>query len=116
MSTWNMGSAPDSHGARDVVIAFQNNDAIGAVTGTLQFEGASYTVNGNWAAAGSVPGRNFSAFTLWGTDNQGATKYIAAAGTIAGPGATPTSIQMNLLRASTGNDQQYGWSGVLKPM
>jgi len=115
MSTWNLGSEPNQQGVRDVVIAFQNNDANGAVAGTLQFEGATYSVNGNWAAAGSIPGRNFSAFTLWGTDNQAATKYIAAAGTLDG-GANPTSIQMNLIRASTGNDLQYGWSGVLTPM
>jgi hypothetical protein len=116
MSNWNLGSALNSDGSRDVVIAFQNNDMNGQMSGTLQFQGDTYYVNGNWAASGSVPGRNYSAFALWGSDQQGATQYVAAAGTMAGPGPAPQSIDLNLIRASTGDDEQYGWDGQLLPI
>src|SRR5678816_4516041 len=108
MSNWNLGSAPHPDGSRDVAIAFVNNDAIGQVTGTLTFMGHAFSVNGNWAAAGSVPGRQFSAFALWGTDQQGATQYVAACGTLTG-GAQPDAIQLNLIRVSTIDGTQYGW-------
>lgn len=58
----------------------------------------------------------FYALTFWGSDNQAATKNIAAAGTIVGSGAAPTAMQVNLIPASTSNDLHYGWSGVLMPM
>jgi hypothetical protein len=116
MSNWNMGSEVHSDGSRDVVISFQNDDSNGQMSGTLVFQGDTYYINGNWAASGSVPGRNFSAFALWGTDQQGATQYVAVAGTMVGPGGAPQSIDLNLIRASTGNDQQYGWDGLLLPI
>jgi hypothetical protein len=116
MSTWNLGSEQHPDGSRDVVINFQNDDANGQMSGTLQFEGGSYAVNGNWAASGSVPGRNFSAFALWGSNNQGATVYIAAAGTMTGPGTAPQRIDLNLIRSSTADDEQYGWDGKLLPI
>ena len=115
MSNWNMGSAPHHDGSRDVVIAFVNDDSNGSMSGTLTFMGRTFYISGNWAAAGSIPGRNFSAFALWGTDQQAATEYVAAAGTMAGPGTAPKSIQLNLIRASAGDDQQYGWSNKLLP-
>lgn len=116
MSNWNLGSEAHSDGSRDVVIAFQNDDSNGQMSGTLVFKGDTYYVNGNWAASGSVPGRNFSAFALWGSNQQGATVYIAAAGTMVGPGPSPQSIDLNLIRASTGDDEQYGWDGLLLPI
>lgn len=116
MSNWNLGSAQHPDGSRDVVIAFVNNDAIGEVTGTLTFQGHTFYVNGNWAAAGSVPGRQYSAFALWGSDQQGATEYVSACGTMVGPGGAPQSIQLNLIRVSTGDGQQYGWDGKLLPL
>lgn len=111
-----MGSAEHPNGSRDVVIAFANDDSNGHVTGTLTFMGRTFYVDGNWAAAGSIPGRNYSAFAVWGTDRQAATEYVAAAGTVTGPGSAPQSIQLNLIRASTEDDQQYGWSNKLLPI
>ena len=116
MSNWNMGSELNSDGSRDVVIAFQNDDSNGQMAGTLQFQGDTYYINGNWAASGSIAGRNYSAFALWGSDQQSATQYVAAAGTMAGPGGSPQSIDLNLIRASTGDDEQYGWDGKLLPI
>lgn len=116
MSIWNLGSEVNSDGSRDVVIAFANNDANGQMSGTLQFKGDTYQINGNWAASGSVPGRNYSAFALWGSNQQGATQYVAATGTMQGPGSAPKRIDLNLIRVSTADDQQYGWDGKLLPM
>lgn len=116
MSNWNLGSEMHPNGTRDVEIAFVNDDSIGRVGGTLTFMGRRFSVNGNWAASGSVPGRNYSAFALWGTDGQGATEYVAATGTVQGPGPAPTRIDMNLIRVSTADDEQYGWDGKLLPI
>lgn len=116
MSNWIMGSAPDSNGDREVTINFSNDDSIGKMTGSLVFKGINYAINGNWAAAGSILGRNHSAFALWGSDQQSATMYVAVAGTMDGPGNAPVDIDMNLIRVSTGDDEQYGWSGRLLPM
>jgi len=111
-----MGSAPHPDGSRDVVIVFQNDDSNGAMAGTLTFEGGTFGISGNWAASGSISGRNYSAFALYGSNGQAATQYIAATGTMAGPGPSPQSIQLNLIRVSTGDDLQYGWDGKLLPM
>ncbi|MCR2832893.1 hypothetical protein [Parerythrobacter lacustris] len=116
MSNWVLGSEEHSDGTRDVTIDFQNNDAIGQISGTMIFEGTTYYVNGNWAAAGSIAGRNHSAFALWASDQQAATVYLAVAGTMDGPGSAPDDIDLNLIRVSTGDDEQYGWSGRLYPM
>lgn len=116
MSNWEMGSKPYHDGSRDVIINFLNDDATGTVGGQLWFKGMLYTVHGSWAASGSVPGRNVSAFALWGSDSAGATDYVAATGTMDGPGNLPTSIQLNLIRVETTNGQQYGWDGLLMPI
>ncbi|NNC73037.1 MAG: hypothetical protein HKN78_09200 [Sphingomonadaceae bacterium] len=116
MSTWILGSEEQSDGSRDVTIDFQNDDSTGQMGGTLVFKGKPFFIKGAWAASGSIPGRNYSAFSLWGSDQQDATEFVAVAGTMDGPGSAPQSISMNLIRVSTGDDEQYGWDGVLKPM
>ncbi|MCA1748856.1 MAG: hypothetical protein LC634_04775 [Sphingomonadales bacterium] len=116
MSHWVLGSEEYPDGTRDVTIDFTNNDANGEMSGTLVFKGHTFYISGNWAASGSIPGRNHSAFALWGSDQQAATVYVAVAGTMDGPGSAPEDIVMNLIRVSTGDDEQYGWSGVLKPI
>jgi hypothetical protein len=115
MSNWEMGSKPYSDGSRDVKINFLTNDATGAVGGTLWFKNMVFTVHGQWSASGSVPGRNFSGFALYGADS-GAADYVAAGGTMVGPGGSPQSIQLNLIRVETGNGHQYGWDGELLPI
>lgn len=116
MSNWELGSKPYSDGSRDVAINFLTDDATGAVTGQLWFKKMLFTVGGNWAAAGSVPGRNYSAFAIWGADSAGATDYVAATGIMTGPGNAPQSIDLNLIRVETGNGSQYGWDGQLLPV
>ena len=51
-----------------------------------------------------------------GFHNQGATQYVSACGTMVGPGGAPQSIQLNLIRVSTIDGEQYGWDGKLLPM
>ncbi len=116
MSNWELGSKPFHDGTRDVTINFINDDAIGAVTGTLFLLGVPFSVTGNWAASGSVPGRNHSAFAVWGYNDGGATEYIAAAGIMIGTGDAPTSIDMNLFRVDTGKGRQFVWDGQLLPV
>jgi hypothetical protein len=113
MSNWELGSKPYHDGTRDVTINFVNDDSNGAVGGQLWFKGILYTVSGSWAASGSVPGRNASAFAIWGTDGAAATDYVAAAGTMDGPGDAPISVQISLTRVRTSDGQQFGWDGQL---
>jgi hypothetical protein len=116
MSNWEMGSKPYSDGTRDVLINFLTDDTTGAIQGMLRFKGMVFTVHGNWAASGSVPGRNVSSFALWGSDSAAATDYVAATGTMKGAGNNPQSIALNLLRVESGSGQQYGWDGQLLPV
>lgn len=116
MSNWEMGSKADAGGIREVKTNFLNDDNTGKVGGTVWFKGEPFTVAGQWAAAGSVPGRNSSSIAFWGVDSAG-IDYIAAAGTVdLGSGGTPNSIQLNLIRVQDSTGQQYGWDGVLLPI
>lgn len=116
MSNWALGSKPHDDGKRDVMIYFQSDDATGRLNGWMRFKGKTYIVEGVWAAAGSVPGRNHSILMATANDQQAAPVFLAMAGTIDdGPGA-PAQIELNLIRASSVDDLQYGWNGVLLPM
>jgi len=110
MSRWVLKSADGT-----TSIDFNNDDATGSMLGTLVFEGATYHITGNWAASGSIPGRNFSAFALWGSDQNDATVYVAVAGLMTGPGGSPESVQLSLTRTSTSDGEMYGWDGQLLP-
>ena len=116
MSNWNLGSEEHDDGSRDVVIHFTNDDSTGTMSGQIEFLGTTYHINGHWSASGSLPGRNYSAFALWGSNQEQATVYVAAAGTMVGPGPSPESIELNLIRTSSADDEQYGWDGVLLPL
>ena len=87
----------------------------GSVSGTLTFQSVVYDVVGQWAAADSVPGRNYSAFAVWASYRESAPEFVAAAGTMAGPGSAPESVAMNLIRTDSTDGLPYGWSGTLKP-
>ncbi|TRD11865.1 hypothetical protein FGU71_08365 [Erythrobacter insulae] len=87
----------------------------GQMAGTVVFQDVNYAVTGEWAAADSVPGRNYSAFFLGGSDDQTAPEFIAVGGTMKGPGSAPVSISMNLIRTDSTDGLQYGWSGEMVP-
>ncbi|GAA4043234.1 hypothetical protein [Parerythrobacter jejuensis] len=116
MSHWVLGSEEHPDGTRDVTINFNNDDSNGQMQGVLTLEGKDYAINGSWAASGSLPGRNASAFGLWGSNQSDATVYISAVGTMQGPGRAPESVTINVNRASSADDLQFAWDGVLKPM
>lgn len=114
MENWELGSKPYHDGTRDVKMNLFADDSNGALTGQVWFKNMLYSIGGNWAAAGSVAGRNVSAFALWGSDGVAATDYIAATATFDGMGASPTSAQLNLIRVRTSDGQQFGWDGELR--
>ncbi|MBV7258037.1 hypothetical protein [Erythrobacter crassostreae] len=87
----------------------------GEMAGTLVFQQVAYEVKGEWAAAGSVPGRDYSAFYLGGGNSKSAPEFIAAAGTMKGSGSSPESITLNLIRTDSHTGYQYGWDGELQP-
>jgi hypothetical protein len=116
MENWELGSKPFKDGTQDIKANLMADENNGGLTGQLWFKGMLYTIGGNWAAAGSVAGRNVSAFALWGSDGVAATDYIAATGTFAGTGMSPTSAQLNLIRVRTSDGQQFGWDGELRPL
>lgn len=116
MSHWVMGSKAHENGTRDVTIDFNNDDSTGQMQGVLTLEGTKYSIHGDWAAAGSIAGRKFSAFGLHGSNQQDVTVYVSAVGTMVGPGPAPESVLINVNRASSANDGQYAWDGELLPM
>lgn len=116
MSHWVLGSEEHADGTRDVTIDFNNDDSTGQMSGSLVFKGRTYGISGSWAASGSVPGRNASAFGLYGVCQEGATDFVGVVGIMTGPGGSPQSILMNLDRASSGDGEQFGWDGELLPM
>ncbi len=115
MSIWKMCSKRYEDGVCECMIDFHNHDATGAMSGTLTFMDKTYEITGNWAASGSVPGRNASAFGLYGVNQDEATEYISAVGTMKGPGRAPEEVFLNLNRSASSDGEQYGWSGTLLP-
>jgi hypothetical protein len=118
MSHWYLGRPiiDSRFDLRDVVIDIQTDDSVGSMQGTIVFQGVTFTVTGQWAASGSVPGRNASAFRLSGSDGEVAPVYIAAAGIMIGPGPSPKSINMDISRASTTDGTLFDWGGTLTPI
>lgn len=102
MTKWNLASA-DSQ----VVLTVEEDDASGAMTGSLQAHGTTFQVNGGWSASGSVPGRNASAFAVSGNDGLAAPTWVSATGIMVGPGGSPQSIEIQIDVATP--------SGVLIP-
>ncbi|MCK0127449.1 hypothetical protein [Erythrobacter sp. F6033] len=106
---WNMKSAD---GETSIGVSASGT---GEMSGTLVFQEVAYEVTGEWAASGSVPGRDYSAFYLGGGNSKSAPEFIAAAGTMKGPGSAPESIALNLIRTDSHTGLQYGWDGELLP-
>src|SRR5260370_17123374 len=90
MAHWKLASS-------DHTMALDLNAADnGALNGALTYAGASYNVAGGWDAAGSVPGRNYSALSVSGRTPSlpDVPNWISASGIMAGAraGAAPTKI------------------------
>lgn len=95
MTYWNLQNADGT-----IVLRLEENDATGAMSGTLASDGSTYTVQGGWSASGSVPGRLASVFALRGSDEADAPTWIAASGVMMGPGAAPQRITLSISIAS----------------
>jgi hypothetical protein len=108
-SLWKLASAD-----RRYSVALEEADN-GALNGALIFDGTTYAVGGAWAASGSLPGRNFSAFAVAGSTQQAVPSYVAATGLMTGPGTAPTQIdiQMDVSSSSDGSVNHY--KGTLLP-
>jgi len=109
--SWNLASA-----GRTVVV---NLDASGngALTGVLTYNGTQYPVTGAWAAAGSIAGRNASAFSLSGRTQtpQDIPDFIAASGVMIGSGDAPQSIEIRLGVSSSSTGSLIHDDAVLTP-
>jgi UDP-2,3-diacylglucosamine pyrophosphatase LpxH len=89
----------------------------GAMNGTLTYQGISYDVAGGWDAAGSIPGRNYSAFSVSGRTPgpPDVPNWIAAAGIMTGPGNAPSRIDIRVGVSSAADGTLVRYSGVLFP-
>jgi hypothetical protein len=113
MTTWNLASADHALSLSLQVTGSESE----VLTGTLTFQGSGYGVSGGWAASGSVIGRNFSAFALWGSSSSGdAPNLISATGTMTGSGSAPTQIDIQVDIASSSNGTLDHYRGVLVPV
>jgi hypothetical protein len=73
----------------------------GALSGTFVTALGSYPVSGSWAASGSLPGRNASAFSFSGAAGGSATTFIAVVGIMIGPGPSPTQINLRVSESAS---------------
>lgn len=107
MSEWRLASSDHR-----CSVALEANDN-GPLSGALTYEGQTYNVAGGWDASFSVPGRNFSAFSLFGRTGNPIPDFVAATGIMTGPGTAPTQIdiQLDVSSSNAGTIQHY--KGVL---
>jgi len=111
MAHWKLASS-------DRTMALDLNAADnGALNGTLTYTGAGYNVAGGWDAAGSVPGRNYSAFSLSGRTPSlpDVPNWISAGGIVTGPGTAPTQINIQADVSSSSDGSLKHYEGVLVP-
>lgn len=111
MSSWKLAS--HDHSLKlDLQTAGTGDEVL---HGTLVYKGISYGVAGAWAASGSLPGRNFSAFSVSGNNGDMAPNWIAAAGIMTGPGTAPTRIDIQVGVSSALDGSLIHYSGLLLP-
>ncbi len=112
MAQWMLASSD-----RTMVLELNAADD-GALNGTLTYLWAVYSVAGGWDAAGSIPGRNYSAFSLSGrtTPLPDVPNWISASGIMTGPGAAPTQITIQADVASSSDGSLRPYEGVLIPV
>ncbi len=109
MSTWKLASSD-----KTLAMSIDASDS-GPMTGTLTYQGVSFPVKGGWVASGSVAGRNFSAFALYGSNQAVAPDWISAAGIMTGPGNRPTQIEIQVEVSSSPSGKLSHYSGILLP-
>ena len=89
----------------------------GGLSGTLNIGAKTYPVTGGWSASGSLPGRNYSAFSLSGHSQNSDTPndWISAAGIMTGPGNAPVKIDIQIDETSSYDGTFSHYTGVLLP-
>lgn len=111
MGQWNYASGPNDQGAYPTKVNLSENDANGALAGTVIFRGVTFNVTGQWAAAGSDPERNFSVF-WFGGGNSDYSVFLSAVGNIVYLGSPP-HMDIAITTASATNGQDYGFNDRL---
>jgi len=101
---------------REVVVNL-NADGNGALNGDVTHMGRVFSVAGSWAAAGSIPGRNASAFSFAGrtSTRPDVPSFLSASGIMAGSGDAPQNIQIQLDVTSSADGTFEQYSDVLIP-
>lgn len=107
MPEWRLASSD-----RRCSVALEANDN-GPLSGALTYEGQTYNVAGGWSASFSVPGRNFSAFSLFGRTGNSIPDFVAATGIMTGAGTAPTQIDIQLDVSSSNAGTTEHYKGVL---
>jgi hypothetical protein len=90
-------------------------DGNGGLSGTFVTALGNYPVSGSWAAAGSIPGRNASAFSFSGTAGGPVNTFIAVVGIMIGPGDSPVQINLSVSESSSGNGSLTEATATLLP-
>ncbi len=108
MGQWNYASKAKANGTIELKTSLTEVDANGAITGTVLFRGTTYAVAGQWAAAGSVAGRNVSVFWFGGR-NADTSAFLVAAGNIQYSGE-PRYMDITITTASSGDGDDYGFN------
>lgn len=111
MGMWQFTSEPDDDGKVTMLVTLTSDDATGALSGTAKFRDVPYSVTGQWAAAGSVPGRNDSVFWFGGA-NADVSAFLVGAGDLIFS-TTPATMQIAVTTASAGDGRDYGYNGKL---
>lgn len=112
MSSWKLVSTDHT-----LALNLDANDENGALNGSLIYEGTRYPVTGAWAASGSIGGRNASAFARSGRTQTmpDVPSFLAAAGIMTGPGASPTRVDIQVDSSSSADGGFRHYQGVLLP-
>jgi len=87
----------------------------GALSGTFATALGTYPVSGSWAASGSLPGRNASAFSFSGAVGDPAPTFVAAVGIMIGPGPSPTQINLRMSESASTNGSLTKSTATLLP-
>lgn len=112
MGVWDFASKAEDDGTVVMTIALSEDDSNGNLGGSVKFRGTTYAVTGQWAAKGSVTGRNASVFWFGGTSPDSAPTFIAAAGDV-DLGVSPATMDIAVTTASSGDGDDYGYNGRL---
>jgi hypothetical protein len=88
-------------------------DDNGPLSGALTYDGQTYNVSGGWDASFSIPGRNFSAFSVFGRTGNTIPDFVAATGIMTGAGTAPTQIAIQLDVSSSNDGTIQHFKGVL---